>query len=132
MPRTLSGEKVVSAAQGAFCDDSARSANLLTRKSAVATAGGILGQGLKFFVYLYIAREFSSADFGSIAFANAVNAFIFIASQFGLPVYGSRAVASSGKVERHLLFSVAVCRAALALANCGPRSMTNEEGALSW
>jgi O-antigen/teichoic acid export membrane protein len=116
MSRTFSAEKVVSAEQGAFCDASARSANVLTRKSAVATAGGILGQGLKFFVYLYIARTFSSADFGSIAFANAVNAFIFIASQFGLPVYGSRVVASSGKVESRLLFSVAVCRAALALA----------------
>jgi O-antigen/teichoic acid export membrane protein len=116
MPRTFSAEKVMSGEQDAVCDDSARSANVLTRKSAVATVGGVLGQGLKFFVYLYIARMFSSADFGSIAFANAINAFIFIASQFGLPLYGSRAVASSGKVEARLLFSVAVCRAALALA----------------
>lgn len=116
MPGTFSAEKVVSAEQDGFCDGSNRSANFLTRKSAVATAGGVLGQGLKFFVYLYIAREFSSADFGSIAFANAVNAFILIASQFGLPVYGSRAVASSGKVEARLLFSVAVCRVGLALA----------------
>lgn len=94
-------------------------ANVLTRKSAVATVGGILAQGLKFLVYLYIARAFSSADFGSVAFANAINAFIFVISRFGLPVFGARAVANSGKVEPRLLLSVAVSRAVLAIMATG-------------
>jgi O-antigen/teichoic acid export membrane protein len=87
----------------------------LTRQSAVAMAGGVLSQGLKFLVYLYIARAFSSSDFGSVAFANAINAFIFVISQFGFPVFGSRSVARSGRVEPGLLFAVACCRAGLAV-----------------
>ncbi len=100
---------------GATREEPLSAANLLTRKSAVATAGGVLAQGLKFLVYLYIARTFSSTDFGSVAFANAINSFIYVISQFGLPVFGSRAVAASGRVESRLLLSVAACRAGLAV-----------------
>ncbi|HUK42750.1 MAG TPA: oligosaccharide flippase family protein, partial [Candidatus Acidoferrales bacterium] len=87
----------------------------LTRNSAIAMAGGLLSQGLKFVVYLYIARAFSSSDFGSVAFANAINAFVYVISQFGFPVFGARSVARSGRVEPQLLLAIACCRAGLAV-----------------
>jgi O-antigen/teichoic acid export membrane protein len=87
----------------------------LTRQSAVAMTGGILSQGLKFLVVIYIARRLSISEFGLISFAIAVNAFMFIVSNFGLPVFGSRAVARSGIVSRGLLGEIACLRAFLAL-----------------
>jgi O-antigen/teichoic acid export membrane protein len=87
----------------------------LTRQSAVNMAGGLISQALKFFVVIYVARQFSVAEFGLFSFAVAVNAYMFIVSNFGLPVYGSRAVAQSGSVSRELAMEICWSRACLAL-----------------
>jgi O-antigen/teichoic acid export membrane protein len=91
----------------------------LTQSSVVAMAGGIVSQALKFLVVVYVAREFSSVEFGWFSFALAVNAFVFVISHFGLPVYGSREVVRSGHVAQHLLAAVLWSRALLALLGTG-------------
>ena len=88
----------------------------VTRNSAIAMIGGIVSQGLKFLVVIYIARHFPVSDFGLLSFAIAVNAYIFVVSSFGLPIFGSRAVAMAGYVSRSLLAEIFCLRAVLALA----------------
>jgi len=87
----------------------------VTRQSAINMAGGLLSQGLKFVVVIYLARRFSVSEFGLLSFAIAVNAYVFIVSNFGLPVFGSRFVAKSGSPSRELLVEVCFLRACLAL-----------------
>ncbi len=92
------------------------SPSFLTRNSSVAMAGGVVSQGLKFLVVIYIARRFSPTEFGWFSFAIAVNAYIFIISHFGLPVFGTRVVSKSGSVSRDLLQEIVCIRMFLALA----------------
>lgn len=87
----------------------------LSRQSAVNLAGGLISQALKFFVVIYVARQFSVPEFGLFSFAVAVNAYMFVVSNFGLPVFGSRAVAKSGVVSRELIVEVCGTRIFLAL-----------------
>jgi len=87
----------------------------LTRQSVVNMVGGLISQALKFFVVIYVARQFSVPDFGLFSFAVAVNAYMFIVSNFGLPVFGSRAVAKSGSVSRELIVEICGTRMCLAL-----------------
>jgi O-antigen/teichoic acid export membrane protein len=89
---------------------------VLTRNSAVAMAGGVVSQGLKFLVVVYLARILTISEFGRVSFAIAVNAYMLILAHFGLPVFGSRVVATTGVVSRGLLIEVACLRAGLALA----------------
>jgi O-antigen/teichoic acid export membrane protein len=90
---------------------------LLTRSSAIAMAGGLISQGLKFLVVIYVARRFSPTEFGWFSFAVAVNAYITVASSFGLPVFGSRAIARSRTISRGLLQEIVCIRLFLALAS---------------
>jgi O-antigen/teichoic acid export membrane protein len=92
---------------------------LLTRSAAIAVAGGLVSQGLKFLVILYVARHFSVSEFGLLSFAIAVNAYMFVISNFGLNVFGSRAVAQSGAVPGALLAEVCCLEVMLALAGMG-------------
>jgi O-antigen/teichoic acid export membrane protein len=87
----------------------------LTRQSAVNMAGGLISQALKFLVVIYVARQFSVPEFGLFSFAVAVNAYMFVVTNFGLPVFGSRAVAQSGCVPRELVIQICWLRACLAL-----------------
>jgi len=80
-------------------------------------AGGVISQGLKFLVVIYAARTFSVSDFGLFSFAVAVNAYIFVMANFGLPAFGSRAVALAKGDLSQLLSEIWVLRAALGL--CG-------------
>jgi O-antigen/teichoic acid export membrane protein len=57
-------------------------------------------------VILYVARRFSVSEFGLLSFAIAVNAYMFVISNFGLNVFGSRAVAQSRVVSRALLAEI--------------------------
>jgi O-antigen/teichoic acid export membrane protein len=91
------------------------SISAVSSKSATAVVGGALAQGTKLLVVIYVARQFSISQFGLISFAMAVNAFILVVSNFGLPVFGSRAVAVRGGVPRGLLGDIACLRACLAL-----------------
>jgi polysaccharide transporter, PST family len=89
----------------------------LVRSSGTAIAGGLVSQALKAVVMIYVARVFGASEFGSFSFANSVNAFLFVIAQFGLPVFGAREVAQSGRLERGLL--KAITRARLLLAGAG-------------
>lgn len=89
--------------------------SFVTRNSAISMAGGLISQGLKFLVMIYIARRFAVAEFGQLSFAMAVNAFMFVVSSFGLNIFGSRAVAKSGRVSRALLGEIFCLQAALGL-----------------
>ena len=91
----------------------------LTRQSALNMAGGLISQALKFLVVIYVARQFSVAEFGLFSFAVAVNAFMFVVSSFCRPVFGSRAVAQSGSVSRELVIQICWSRACLALLATG-------------
>ena len=95
------------------------SVSALTRNSAVAMAGGVVSQGLKFLVIIYVARQLSVSQFGLISFAIAVSGYTLTLSNFGLPVFGSRVVANSGVVRRDLLAEIACLRACLAIAGTG-------------
>ena len=90
--------------------------HVLIRSSAVAVIGGIAGQALKFLLYIYVARRFSSSDFGLVAFGTAVYAFVYIVAHAGLPIFGTREVANLGYVSRHLLLAIAGIRSVLAVA----------------
>ena len=94
-------------------------AEVLTQKSAIAMVGGVISQALKLLVFIFLARKFSTSQFGLIAFAIAMNAFMFVVSNFGLPIFGTREVAKNGRVPRHLLATVACTRACLALLATG-------------
>jgi O-antigen/teichoic acid export membrane protein len=87
----------------------------LTRQSVVNMTGGIISQALKFFVVMYVARQFSVPEFGLFSFAVAVNAYIFIVSNFGLPLFGCRAVAKAGSVSRDLVVQICWSRACLSV-----------------
>jgi O-antigen/teichoic acid export membrane protein len=78
-------------------------------------AGGLISQALKFLVVIYVARQFSVPEFGLFSFAWAVYAYIFVVSNFGLPMFGSRAVARSGRVCQGLVMEIWWSRACLAL-----------------
>lgn len=91
----------------------------LGRNSWVALAGGLTSQALKFLVIVYVARSYGASDFGSFSFAASVNAFIYVISQFGLPVFGAREVAQSGQVNPRLARSVSEARLLVALAATG-------------
>lgn len=93
--------------------------SVLTRRSMVALVGGLVSQLLKFVVLVYVARRFSSSEFGLVAFALAVYAYIFVVSHFGLPVHGSREVAKNGEVSLRLLAAVTCTRALLGLLAIG-------------
>jgi O-antigen/teichoic acid export membrane protein len=77
--------------------------------------GGLVAQAIKFAIYIYVARKFTSVEFGLVSFGIAVNAFVSIVANFGLPVFGTREVATKGYVPRHLLFVVFGARLTLAL-----------------
>jgi len=85
-------------------------ASRITKHSSIAMLGGLLSQGLKFVVVIYVARKFSTVEFGWFSFAVAVNAYMSIMSNFGLPVFGSRAIAKSGMVAAELLTDVVSVR----------------------
>src|SRR6266853_871211 len=103
--RTTSEEPVCSE----ICSPSASPASL-ARSSGIAIAGGLVSQALKGAAMIYVARIFGAADFGSFSFANSINAFLFIIAQFGLPVFGAREVAQSGRLERGLLEAITEAR----------------------
>jgi O-antigen/teichoic acid export membrane protein len=88
----------------------------VTRASSIAIAGGIASQGLKFLVVIYVARQFSTIEFGWFSFAVAVNAYITIISNFGLPIFGSRVISRSGCVPGELLQEIVCARLFLAAA----------------
>ena len=88
----------------------------LVRGSTVAIAGGLISQAFKAAVMIFVARGFGVGDFGSFSFANSINAFLAIISQFGLPVYGARAVAQSGRLEKGLLRAITEARFLLAVS----------------
>jgi PST family polysaccharide transporter len=88
----------------------------LGRNSWVALAGGLLSQALKFLVIVYVARSYGATEFGSFSFASSVNAFMFVTSQFGLPVFGAREVAQTGSVDGALVRSISEARLLLAVA----------------
>jgi O-antigen/teichoic acid export membrane protein len=90
---------------------------LITRSAGIAMAGGLVSQGLKFLVILYVARHFSVSEFGLLSFAIAVNAYMFVISNFGLNVFGSRAIAQAGVVPGALLAEV--CCLEIVLASAG-------------
>jgi O-antigen/teichoic acid export membrane protein len=89
----------------------------VTRHSIVNMVGGIVSQGLKLGVLIYIARRFSTADFGLFSFCWALYAFMLVLSNFGLPVFGSRQVAKTGLVNHRLLETIGLSRASLALVS---------------
>jgi O-antigen/teichoic acid export membrane protein len=82
----------------------------VVRSSGTAIAGGLVSQALKAAVMIYVARAFGTAEFGSFSFANSINAFLFIIAQFGLPVFGAREVAQSGRLDRGLLKAITEAR----------------------
>jgi O-antigen/teichoic acid export membrane protein len=87
------------------------------RNSGTAIAGGLVSQALKAVVMIYVARVFGASEFGSFSFANSVNAFLFVIAQFGLPVFGAREVAQTGRLKKDLL--KAITEARLLLAGAG-------------
>ena len=91
----------------------------ITRSATIAMTGGLIAQGLKFLVILYVARHFSVSEFGLLSFAIAVNAYMYVISSFGLNLFGSRAVAQSGVVSGALLAEVCCLEAVLAVVGLG-------------
>jgi len=86
----------------------------VVRSSGTAIAGGLVSQALKAVVMIYVARVFGASEFGSFSFAFSVNAFLFVIAQFGLPVYGAREVAQTGRLERGLFTAISEARLLLA------------------
>jgi O-antigen/teichoic acid export membrane protein len=107
-------EPITAAAQ-----PSAPAAAVLTRNSWVALVGGLASQALKFLVVVYVARSYGATAFGSFSFAVSVNAFIFVVSNFGLPVFGAREVAQASRVSPGLTRSVSNARLLLAISATG-------------
>ena len=65
---------------------------------------------------IYVARVFGASEFGSFSFANSVNAFLFVIAQFGLPVFGAREVAQTGRLKKDLLKAITEARLLLAIS----------------
>jgi O-antigen/teichoic acid export membrane protein len=96
-------------------EKSPASPGAVTRDSVIAIIGGLASQGFKFLTLIYVARRFSAADFGIVVFAVAINAFIFVISNFGLPVFGTREVAKRGYVSFQLVQRIIASRVILSL-----------------
>jgi O-antigen/teichoic acid export membrane protein len=88
----------------------------VVRNSGTAIAGGLVSQALKALVMIYVARVFGASEFGSFSFANSVNAFLFVIAQFGLPVFGAREVAQTGRLKKDLLKAITEARLLLAIS----------------
>lgn len=95
------------------------SVSFLTRSSSIAMLGGLLSQGLKFLVLVYVARQFSVSEFGLLSFAFAIYAYQFVICNSGLQFFGSRAVAKSGQVSSMLMGEICCLRGALAVIGTG-------------
>jgi O-antigen/teichoic acid export membrane protein len=104
-----SGAVVVAAPAG-------RSLEGITRQSLVNMAGGVISQGLKFWVFVLIARQFAPTEFGEFSFAWAVNSFIFVIANFGLPTFGARRVSNNGTIGSTFALEMFLCRCGLGLA----------------
>jgi len=91
------------------------SVSFLTRSSSIAMIGGLVSQGLKFLVIIYVARQFSVSEFGLLSFAWAVYAYQFVVCNSGLQIFGSRAVAKAGQVSGAMLAEICCLRTALAV-----------------
>lgn len=89
----------------------------VTKHSIINMVGGIVSQGLKLGVLIYVARTFSTADFGLFSFSWGVYAFMLVLANFGLPVFGAREVAKAGVVRHDLLLTIGLGRAALAIVS---------------
>ncbi len=83
---------------------------------ALAIVGGLISQLLKAIVILYIARAFGPAEFGSFSFAFSINGILLVISQFGLPVFGAREVAQTGRLDKGLLQAITGARFLLGLS----------------
>ena len=90
------------------------SLEFLARSSSLGMVGGVVSQGLKFVVIVFIARHFAPSQFGWFSFAVAVNAVLFILAHFGLPIYGAREIARNG-VSSSLLTTIVISRVQLAV-----------------
>jgi O-antigen/teichoic acid export membrane protein len=88
----------------------------ITRQSLVNMAGGVISQGLKFLVFVLIARHFAPTEFGEFSFAWAVNSFIFVIANFGLPTFGARRVSKNGAMGSRFALEMFCCRCGLGLA----------------
>src|SRR5260370_8522476 len=88
----------------------------LVRGSTTAIAGGLISQALKAGVMIYVARVFGPTEFGSFSFANSVNGFLLMIAQFGLPVYGAREVAQTGRLDKGLFKAITEARFLLAIS----------------
>lgn len=99
----------------ALGDTAEFSVSFLSRNSSIAMIGGLVSQGIRFLVIVYVARRFSVSEFGLLSFAIAVSAYQFVICHFGLPFFGSRAVAKAGRVSHGLLAEVFCVKACLAL-----------------
>ena len=88
----------------------------VVRRSGTAAAGGLVSQVLKALVLIYVARVFGASEFGSFSFAFSVNAFLFVIAQFGLPVFGAREVAQTGRFEKGLFKAITEARLLLAIS----------------
>ncbi len=84
--------------------------------TGTAIAGGLVSQALKAAVMIYIARAFGPAEFGSFSFAFSVNGFLLVFAQFGLPVFGAREVAQTGRLEKGLFKAITEARLLLAIS----------------
>jgi polysaccharide transporter, PST family len=113
--RSSLNEGVVEETTGAAARSSSVGMISLARGSGIAIAGGLVSQALKAAVIILLARSFSTNQFGAFSFANSVNAFLFIISQFGLPVFGAREVAQYGGVPSGLLRAITEARLLLGL-----------------
>jgi len=90
-------------------------ATRVRRQSAINMVGGLLSQGVKFLLVIYVVRCFPPVQFGWLSFAIAVNAFLFVVGHFGLPTYGARTVARAGTIRSDVLVSICAARALLSL-----------------
>jgi O-antigen/teichoic acid export membrane protein len=70
---------------------------------------------LKGVAMIYVARVFGASEFGSFSFAFSVNGFLFVIAQFGLPVFGAREVAQTGRLKKDLLKVITEARLLLAI-----------------
>src|ERR1700724_3691645 len=110
----LAGE-VLPGAPRVDSERSFASPEAVTRDSVVAMIGGLISQGFKFLTLIYVARRFSTAEFGMVVFTMAINAFLLVISNFGLPVYGTREVSKRACVSSRLLKTIIFSRALLSL-----------------
>lgn len=88
-------------------------ARRILKNTLFLLGSGIIGQGLGFVVTIYLARVLGVKGFGAIAYAMAFATYFYMLGNLGLPLLGTRAIASDRSQLTPVFSTIVILRLVL-------------------